>query len=85
MTRQDINNQQLAVTPQGEHITEDSLQFDKALEALGESLHPTKDEVFARKMAAYGRPNNVASKCPTHLDSAPPPVAGKKGKSDWLS
>ena len=36
-------------------------------------------------MAAYARPNNVASKCPTHYDSAPPPVAVKKGKSDWLS
>ena len=36
-------------------------------------------------MAAYGRPNNVASKCPTHLDLAPPLVAVKKGKADWLS
>ena len=25
-------------------------------------------------MAAYGRPNNLASQCPTHLYSAPPPV-----------
>ena len=79
MTRQGINNQQLAVTRQAEHSTEDSLRFDRALEALGESTNPTKDEVFARKMAAYGRPNNVASKFPTHLDSAPPPVAVKKG------
>ena len=36
-------------------------------------------------MAAYARPNNVASKCPTHSDSLPPPVPVKKGKSDWLS
>ena len=36
-------------------------------------------------MAAYGRPNTGATQCPTHLDSAPPPVAVKKGKADWLS
>ena len=36
-------------------------------------------------MAAYALPNNVASKCPTHYDSAPSPVAVKKGKSGWLS
>ena len=82
MTLQGIKNKQLDGTPQGEHITEDSLRFDRALEALGESTHPTKDEVFARKMAAYGRPNNVASQCPTHLDSAPPPVAVEKGTAD---
>ena len=29
--------------------------------------------------------DNVASKCPTHFDSAPPPVAVKKGKADWIS
>ena len=85
MTRQGINNKQLAGTPQGEHRTEDSLRFDRSLEALGESTHPTKDKVFSRKMAAYGRPNNIASKCPTDLDSALPPVAVKKGKADWLS
>ena len=85
VTRQDINNQQLAETPQGEHSTEDSLRFDMDLEALGESTHPTKDKVFSRKMAAYGRPNNVASQCTTHLDSAPPPVAVEKGTADWLS
>ena len=68
----------------GDHSTEDSLLFDRALQALGESTHPTKDEVFERKMAVYARPNNVASKCPTHSDSAPPPVAVKKGKADWL-
>ena len=83
MTHQDINNQQLAGTSQGEHSKEDSLRFDRALEALGESTHP-KDEVFARKMAAYGRPNNGASRCPTHLDSARPPVAVGKGTTDWL-
>ena len=85
MTRQGINNQKLAGTPQEEHSTEDFLRFDRALEAPGESTHPSKDEVFASKMAAYGRPNNVASKCPTHFYSAPPPVAVKKGKADWLS
>ena len=36
-------------------------------------------------MAAYGRPNNVASQCPTYLDLAPPPVAVEKGTADWLS
>ena len=36
-------------------------------------------------MAVYARPNNVASKCPTYSDLAPPPVAVKKGKADWLS
>ena len=85
MTRQSINNKQIAGTTQGEHSTEDSLQFNRALEAPGESTHPTKDEVFASKMAAFGRPNNVASRCQTHFDSAPPPVAVKKGKADWLS
>ena len=69
----------------GDHSTKDSLRFDRALQALGESTHSTKDEVFARKMAAYARLNNVASKCPTHSNSAPPLVAVKKGKSDWLS
>ena len=85
MTRQGINNQQLAGTPQGEHSTEESLRLDRALEALGESTHPTNDEVFAKKMTAYGRPKNVAPQCPTHLDLAPPPVAVKKGTDDWLS
>ena len=36
-------------------------------------------------MAAYGRPNNVAAQCPTHLDLAPPPVVVGKGTNDWLS
>ena len=84
-TRQDIKNRQLAGTPQREHSTEDSLRFDRALEALRESTHPTKDKVFARKMAAYGQPNNIASQCPTHLDLAPPPVAVEKGTAHWLS
>ena len=83
VTRQGNNNQQQ--TTVGDHSTEDSLRFDRALQALGESTHPTKDKVFARKMAAYARPNNVASKCRTHYDSAPPLVAVKKGKADWLS
>ena len=83
VTRQGSNNQQQ--TTVGDHSTEDSLLFNRALQALGESTHPTKDEVFARKMAAYARPNNVASKCPTHSDLAPPPVAVRKGKSGWLS
>ena len=60
VTGQDIKNQQLAGTSQGEHSTEDLLRFDRDLEALGESMHP-KDKVFARKMAAYGRPNNGAA------------------------
>ena len=84
VTCQDINNRQLAGTSQGERSTEESLRFDRALEALGESTHP-KDEVFARKMAAYGRPNTGAARCPTHLDLAPPPVAVGKGTTDWLS
>ena len=80
-----VNNQQLACTSQGEPITEESLRFDRALEALGESTHPTKDEVFAKEMAAYGRPRDGATRCPTHLDLAPPPVAVGKGTTDWLS
>ena len=36
-------------------------------------------------MAAYARPHNVASKCPTHSDLSPPPVAVKKRKADWLT
>ena len=36
-------------------------------------------------MAAYGRPNTGAARCPTHLDLAPPPVAVGKGTTDWLS
>ena len=46
---------------------------------------PPKDEVFAQKMAAYGRPNTGADRCPTHLDLAPPPVAVVTGITDWLS
>ena len=84
VTRPDINNQQLACNPQGEHTTEDLLRFDRALEAQGESTHPTKDEVFAKKKAAYGQPNTGASRCPTHLYSAPPPVAVGK-TTDGLS
>ena len=84
VTRQGINNQQLASTPKGEHSTEDSLRFDRALEALSESTHPTKEKVFARKMSAYEQPNNVASKCSTHFDSAPPPVApNQNGLGIW--
>ena len=83
VTRQGNNNQQQTTVV--DHSTEDSLRFDRALQALGESTHPTEDEVFARKMAAYARPNNVASKYPTHYDLAPPPVEVKKGKADWLS
>ena len=49
VTRQGNNNQQQ--TTVGDHSTEDSLQFDRALQALGESTHPIKDEVFAKKMA----------------------------------
>ena len=36
-------------------------------------------------MAAYVRPNNGSSRCLTHLDLAPPPVAVGKGTIDWLS
>ena len=85
LTRPAVNNQQLACNPQGEHITEESLQFDRALEALGESTHHTKYDVFAKEMAAYGRPRDRATRCPTHLDSAPPPVTVNKGTTDWLS
>ena len=48
LTRPAVNNQQLGCTPQGEHITEESLRFDKALEALDESTYPTKEKVFAK-------------------------------------
>ena len=75
VTRQGNNNQQQ--TTVGDHSTEEFLRFDRTLQALGESTHPTKDEVFASKMAAYARPNNISSKCPTHSDSAPPLVAVK--------
>ena len=57
-----VNNQQLACIPQGEHITEESLRFDRALEALGESTHHTKDDVFAKEMTAYGRPRGRATR-----------------------
>ena len=80
-----INNQQLACTPQGGNITEESLRFERAMEALGESTYHTKDEVFAKEISAYGRPRHGANICPTHLDSAPPPVAVGKGTTDWLS
>ena len=43
-----VNNQQLACNPQGEPTTEEPLWFDRALEALGESEHHTKDDVFAK-------------------------------------
>ena len=66
LTRPDVNNQQLACTPQGEHITEESLRFDRDLEELCESKHRTKDEVFAKEMAAYERPRDKATLCPTH-------------------
>ena len=56
-----INNQQLACTPKGEPTTEESLRFDRALEALGEPEHHTKDDVFAKEMAAYGRPMGGAT------------------------
>ena len=85
LTRPAVNNQQLACTPQGEHITEETLLFDRALEALGESTHHTKDDVFAKEMAVYERPRDGATQCPTHLDSAPPPVAVGKGTTDCIS
>ena len=56
-----------------------------SLEALGESTHHTKDDVFAKEMTAYGRPRDGATLCPTHLDLAPPPVAVGKGTNDWVS
>ena len=43
-----VNNQQLVCSPQGEPTREESLLFDKALEALGESEHHTKCDVFAK-------------------------------------
>ena len=50
MVKEDINvnNKQLACNPKGEPTTEESLRFDRALEALGESEHHTKDDVFAK-------------------------------------
>ena len=85
MTRPAVNNQQLACTPQEEHITEESLRFDRALDALGESTHTTKNKVFAKEIAAYGQPWDGATRCPTHLYSAPPPITVGKGTTDWLS
>ena len=85
LTRLAISNQQLADTPQGYHITEESLRSERPLEVLGESTHHTKDIVFAKEIAAYGRPRDGATRCPTHLDFAPPPVAVGKGTTNWLS
>ena len=85
LTRPAVNNQQLACTQQGEQITEESLRFDRALESLGESMHPTKDKVLAKEMATYGRQKDGATRYPTHLDLAPPPVVLGKGTTDWLS
>ena len=36
-------------------------------------------------MAVYGRPRDRATRCPTHLDAAPPPVTVGKVTTDWLS
>ena len=35
-------------------------------------------------MAAYGQPRDGDTRCPTHLDLEPPPVAVGKGTTDWL-
>ena len=40
--------------------------------------------MFAKENAAYGRPRGGDTRCPTHFDLAPPPVAVGKGKTDWL-
>ena len=36
-------------------------------------------------MAACGRPNTGAVRCPTYFDLAPPPVVVRKETTDWLS
>ena len=36
-------------------------------------------------MAAYGQPLGGDTRCPTHLDSAPPPSAVCGANTDWLS
>ena len=58
-----VNNQQLDCTPQAEPNTEESLRFARALEALVKQIsgHHTKDDVFAKEMAAYGRPMGGAT------------------------
>ena len=56
-----FNNRLLACTPKGEPTTEESLRFDRDLEALDESEHHTKDDVFAKEMAAYGQPRDEAT------------------------
>ena len=40
--------------------------------------------MFAKEMSTYGRPMGGATRCPTHLDLAPPPVLVGKGTSDCL-
>ena len=82
-----VNNQQLEYTPQAEPTTEESIWLDRAMEALGKQIsgHHTKNDMFAKEMAAYGRPMGRATRCPIHLDSAPPPVAVGEGTTGWLS
>ena len=82
-----VSNQQLDCTPQAEPTIEKSRRFARALEALDKQIsgHHTKDNVFAKEMAAYGQPMGGATRCPTHLDSAPPPLAVCGVTSDWIS
>ena len=83
-----VNNQQLDSTPQVEPTTEESLRFARALEALGKQISGhtvTNDDMFAKDMAAYGRPMDGATCCPAHLDSAPPSMAVFGANTDWLS
>ena len=66
---------------------EESLRFARAIEPLVKQIsgHHTKDSVFAKEMTAYRRPMGGATRCPTHLDSALPPVAVGGATADWIS
>ena len=82
-----VSNQKLDCTPQAEPTTEKFLRFARAIEALGKHIsgHLTKDNMFEKEMTAYGRPMGRATCCPTHLDSAPPPLAVCRATTDWIS
>ena len=83
-----VDNQKLDCNPQAEPTTEESLRFARAIEALGKhiSAHTvTNDNMFAKDMTAYRQSMGRDTRCPTHLDSAPPPMAVCGANTDWLS
>ena len=75
-----IDNQQLSAGPQTVATTEETLRFTKVLKALGECTTDKHDRLFATGMRAYGHPRNSSSRCPNHLNSAPPELKVTKDK-----